>query len=60
MRLWTQARTQGSYAAFCSIGLADELFCGHNFDIFAHATRFFGFRAVFLGDFEERAGDDDG
>jgi len=48
MRLWTQARQMGQFAAQC---MADEEkndldFC---FEAFAHATTFFGFKVVLLG-----------
>lgn len=43
MRLWSQARTQGAHAALCMAGEADEL-SGGGFEIFAHASRFFGYK----------------
>ncbi|XP_071485399.1 pyridine nucleotide-disulfide oxidoreductase domain-containing protein 1-like [Diadema antillarum] len=53
MRLWSQARQMGAYAAKCMV--ADECsetipqdFC---FELFAHVTRFFGFKVVLLGKF---------
>ena len=40
----------GMYAAHCmGLGGVDELGGGFNFDIFAHATRFFGKKVIFLG-----------
>ncbi len=51
MRLWSQARVAAGYAAHCLLGLADDLRCGFNFDLFAHVTRFFGFKVVLLGAF---------
>ncbi|KJE97177.1 pyridine nucleotide-disulfide oxidoreductase domain 1, variant 2 [Capsaspora owczarzaki ATCC 30864] len=51
LRLWTQARQMGAYAARCiqaaakhELALLD--FC---FEAFAHVTRFFGFKVVLLG-----------
>mmetsp|Transcript_27266 Transcript_27266/g.48195 ORF Transcript_27266/g.48195 Transcript_27266/m.48195 type:complete len:157 (-) Transcript_27266:66-536(-) len=50
MRLWSQARLMGTYAARAMSGHADEL--GFNFEIFAHSTSFFGMRVVLLGLFK--------
>jgi hypothetical protein len=47
MRLWTQARVCGHYAARALAGDMDEL--GFNFELFAHATQFFGYKVVLLG-----------
>eukprot|EP01024_Parvocaulis_polyphysoides_P057179 TRINITY_DN6072_c2_g1_i2.p1 TRINITY_DN6072_c2_g1~~TRINITY_DN6072_c2_g1_i2.p1 ORF type:complete len:495 (-),score=102.85 TRINITY_DN6072_c2_g1_i2:217-1701(-) len=49
MRLWTQARIQGTFVAHVMAGLADDLAYGFNFELFTHVTRFFGFKVVFLG-----------
>ena len=54
MRLWTQARQMGHFAGQCvhaawldDDGASKELdFC---FEMFTHATRFFGFKVVLLG-----------
>ena len=53
MRLWTQARQFGSYAAQCvhtawlDNGSSKDLdFC---FELFTHATKFFGFKVILLG-----------
>ena len=53
MRLWTQARQMGMYAARCMLkdGPWNDLedspdFC---FEMFSHVTRFFGFKVVLLG-----------
>ncbi|KAK3933394.1 Pyridine nucleotide-disulfide oxidoreductase domain-containing protein 1 [Frankliniella fusca] len=53
MRLWTQARQMGAYAARCMAADAEaegELplqdFC---FEMFTHVTRFFGHKVVLLG-----------
>eukprot|EP00960_Hanusia_phi_P026501 746286-Hanusia_phi.AAC.2 len=47
MRLWSQARQQGMWAAYCMVGRADPL--RSPFDLFAHATYFFGYKVVLLG-----------
>ena len=44
MRLWTQARSSGIYAAQCMCGQQDSLGGDFFFEIFAHVTRFFGFK----------------
>lgn len=51
MRLWTQARQMGCYAAKCMschlIGSSALLdIC---FDLFTHVTRFFGYKVILLG-----------
>lgn len=51
MKLWTQARQMGSYAAKCmSAALNDEViyqdFC---FELFTHTTRLFGYKVVLIG-----------
>ncbi|GAB5034528.1 pyridine nucleotide-disulfide oxidoreductase domain-containing protein 1 [Nannochloropsis oceanica] len=51
MRLWTQARAMARYAARCMAGLVDELGSGFAFELFAHMTRFFGFKVALLGCF---------
>ncbi|KAJ8392309.1 hypothetical protein AAFF_G00076730 [Aldrovandia affinis] len=53
MRLWTQARQMGWYAARCmAADLLDEPieldFC---FELFAHMTKFFNYKVVLLGKF---------
>lgn len=48
MRLWTQAKVQGSYAAQAMLGLVEEEE-GFWFELFTHVTQFFGLKAVFLG-----------
>lgn len=51
MRLWTQARQMGYYAAKCISahlqGTNAALY--FNFDVFTHVTNFFGFRVILLG-----------
>ena len=51
MRLWSQARLQGMYAARCMCGEIDELTLGGGlmFDCFSHTTSFFGYKVVLLG-----------
>ena len=51
MRLWTQARQMGAYAARCmaahaSGGTITLDFC---FELFTHVTTFFGYKVVLLG-----------
>lgn len=59
MRLWSQARTQGEYAARCMLQrrdslesddeLGDDCAGGLAFDLFAHSTHFLGFKVILLG-----------
>jgi len=59
MRLWSQARTQGEYAARCMLQRRDSLESddeqgddcagGLAFDLFAHSTHFLGFKVILLG-----------
>ncbi|XP_064455102.1 pyridine nucleotide-disulfide oxidoreductase domain-containing protein 1-like [Ornithodoros turicata] len=52
MRLWTQARQMGHRAATCmaaALRQQPEPVLDSCFDIFAHVTRFFGFKVVLLG-----------
>lgn len=51
MRLWTQARQMGMYAARCMVDSLNGInpvqdFC---FELFAHVTRFFGYKVILLG-----------
>ncbi|XP_072035637.1 pyridine nucleotide-disulfide oxidoreductase domain-containing protein 1-like isoform X2 [Amphiura filiformis] len=51
MRLWSQARQMGAYAAKCMVADAtgesiSQDFC---FELFAHVTKFFGYKVVLLG-----------
>lgn len=54
MRLWTQARQMGIFAAQCMVKNQENSedipldFC---FEVFAHSTRFFGYKVVLLGKF---------
>lgn len=51
MRLWTQARQMGMYAAkSMAASLAgEEVLQDFCFELFSHVTRFFGFKVVLLG-----------
>eukprot|EP00802_Teleaulax_amphioxeia_P005236 Tamp_05240.p1 GENE.Tamp_05240~~Tamp_05240.p1 ORF type:complete len:244 (-),score=51.19 Tamp_05240:852-1583(-) len=49
MRLWSQARAQGMWAAYCMLGLQDDV--ASPLELFAHATQFFGQKVVLLGRF---------
>jgi pyridine nucleotide-disulfide oxidoreductase domain-containing protein 1 len=51
MKLWTQARTQGLYAAQCMCGCPEQYGLEAQFDVFTHMTRFFGYKVVLLGRF---------
>lgn len=52
MRLWNQARVQGAYAARCMADALDSLEAeegGFSFELFAHMTKFLGYKVVLLG-----------
>ncbi|KAM9995401.1 hypothetical protein ACTFIY_001573 [Dictyostelium cf. discoideum] len=59
MRLWSQARTQGRYTAQCIANESvkntpqqdnlDQICTNFEFELFAHATKFFGFKVIMLG-----------
>lgn len=53
MRLWTQARQMGAYAARCMAadkkGAVNEVLQDFCFEMFTHVTRFFGHKVVLLG-----------
>uniref|UniRef100_A0A1B6MII5 Pyridine nucleotide-disulfide oxidoreductase domain-containing protein 1 n=1 Tax=Graphocephala atropunctata TaxID=36148 RepID=A0A1B6MII5_9HEMI len=51
MRLWTQARQMGTYAAkSLAASLQQEMFYqDFCFEMFSHVTKFFGFKVVLLG-----------
>ena len=51
MRLWSQARATGSLAAHSMRGALSDVLGGFCFEIFQHATRFFGMKVVLLGRF---------
>nr|XP_004664474.2 pyridine nucleotide-disulfide oxidoreductase domain-containing protein 1 isoform X1 [Jaculus jaculus] len=51
MRLWTQARQMGWFAAKCmaAASLGDSVDMDFSFELFAHVTRFFNYKVVLLG-----------
>uniref|UniRef100_A0A8C0ZWD2 Pyridine nucleotide-disulfide oxidoreductase domain-containing protein 1 n=1 Tax=Castor canadensis TaxID=51338 RepID=A0A8C0ZWD2_CASCN len=51
MRLWTQARQMGWYAAKCMTtdSLGDSIDMDFSFELFAHVTKFFNYKVVLLG-----------
>lgn len=51
MKLWTQARQMGCYAAKCMAGVAnnEEVLQDFCFEIFTHSTKLFGFKVILLG-----------
>lgn len=51
MRLWTQARQMGMYAAKCmhSTYVKEPLLQDFCFELFTHVTSFFGFKVILLG-----------
>lgn len=51
MRLWTQARQMGLYAAKCmySTHVNETLLQDFCFELFTHVTSFFGFKVILLG-----------
>lgn len=51
MRLWTQARQMGCYAARCMVDsvIKQETVQDFCFELFTHVTRFFGYKVVLLG-----------
>ena len=50
IRLWSQARLSGTFAAACMTGASqEELDLDASFELFAHTTTFFGQRVVLLG-----------
>ncbi|XP_067001513.2 pyridine nucleotide-disulfide oxidoreductase domain-containing protein 1 [Anabrus simplex] len=51
MRLWTQARQMGMYAAKTMVGSYknEEVYQDFCFELFSHVTNFFGFKVVLLG-----------
>ncbi|XP_019631402.1 PREDICTED: pyridine nucleotide-disulfide oxidoreductase domain-containing protein 1-like [Branchiostoma belcheri] len=51
MRLWSQARQMGSYAAKCMVADRDreEIDMDFCFELFAHVTKFFNYKVVLLG-----------
>lgn len=60
MRLWSQARQMGDYAARCMLDNMNQVetkcsiqldFC---FEMFAHIASFFGFKCIMLGNYDAR------
>lgn len=51
MRLWTQARQMGAYAARCMSShlCGEEVTLDFCFELFEHVTRFFGYKVILLG-----------
>ncbi|KAM8978281.1 pyridine nucleotide-disulfide oxidoreductase domain-containing protein 1 isoform 1-T1 [Sarcophilus harrisii] len=51
MRLWTQARQMGNYAAKCMAAdtVGDSIDMDFCFELFAHVTKFFNYKVVLLG-----------
>ncbi|CAH1183704.1 unnamed protein product [Phaedon cochleariae] len=51
MKLWTQARQMGSYAARCITGHMnkEEVLQDFCFEIFTHSTKLFGYKVILLG-----------
>ncbi|XP_042326799.1 pyridine nucleotide-disulfide oxidoreductase domain-containing protein 1 [Sceloporus undulatus] len=51
MRLWTQARQMGWYAAKCMVAdtLGEPIDMDFSFELFAHVTKFFNYKVVLLG-----------
>ena len=60
MRLWSQARSMGVWAAKCMLGETDELAIGFTFELFAHVTRFFARKVVLLGRYNAQGLDREG
>lgn len=61
MRLWTQARPMGAFAAQCmeSHLNGEDLSLDFCFELFAHMTKFFGFKVALLGKFNAQGLGDD-
>lgn len=51
MRLWTQARQMGTYAAKAMVGSlqGEQFYQDFCFEMFSHVTKFFGYKVVLLG-----------
>ncbi|XP_003385104.2 PREDICTED: pyridine nucleotide-disulfide oxidoreductase domain-containing protein 1-like [Amphimedon queenslandica] len=51
MRLWSQARQMGAYAAKCMLAHSggESITLDFCFELFAHVTTFFGYKVVLLG-----------
>ncbi|GFO27235.1 pyridine nucleotide-disulfide oxidoreductase domain-containing protein 1 [Plakobranchus ocellatus] len=61
MRLWSQARQMGCYAAKCMIAdvKKEEISLDFCFELFAHMTTFFKFKVVLLGRFNAQGLEND-
>lgn len=61
MRLWSQARQMGAYAARCMVAAVsgEQVVMDFCFELFAHITTFFRFKVVLLGKFNGQGLDDD-
>lgn len=53
MRLWSQARQMGCYAAQCIMAdiNKEKITLDFCFELFAHVTKFFGYKVILLGKF---------
>ncbi|XP_008477218.1 pyridine nucleotide-disulfide oxidoreductase domain-containing protein 1 [Diaphorina citri] len=51
MRLWTQAKHMGTYAAKCMVGAVknEPVIQDFSFEMFTHMTKFFGYKVILLG-----------
>ncbi|XP_054845312.1 pyridine nucleotide-disulfide oxidoreductase domain-containing protein 1 [Eublepharis macularius] len=56
MRLWTQARQMGWYAAKCMAAdaLGEPIDMDFSFELFAHVTKFFNYKVVLLGKYNSQ------
>ena len=58
MRLWSQARQMGDYAARCMYASLynneDKIELDFCFELFAHITKFFNFKCIFLGNYNSQ------
>jgi NAD(P)H-nitrite reductase large subunit len=61
MRLWTQARLMGAFAARCMNNHLknEEVSLDFCFELFVHVTKFFGFKVVLLGKYNAQGLGDD-
>jgi len=61
MRLWTQARPMGAFTAQCmeSHLKGEDLSLDFCFELFAHMTKFFGFKVTLLGKYNAQGLGDD-
>lgn len=61
MRLWSQARQMGSYAAKCMVASmnGENISMDFCFELFAHVTKFFNYKVILLGNFNVQKRDND-